>query len=127
MRTRLPIKGLMEIGGNLYAWDRPYSNIFLLSEYHLFYLEVNLMPYGFLLSNGFSTMSVYVPIDCVLCASHYIRSYTSMYLQYFHHGNFEIFFRYDCSNVLKIEHLIKRGCPVSPRIAHYLFNFFVEY
>ena len=34
--------------GNLYTWDLPYSNIFLLSEYHLFYLEVNLMPHGFL-------------------------------------------------------------------------------
>ena len=34
--------------GNLYTWDLPYSNIFLLSEYHLFYLEMNLMPYGFL-------------------------------------------------------------------------------
>ena len=26
----------------------PHSNTFLLSEYHLLYLEVNLMPYGFL-------------------------------------------------------------------------------
>ena len=36
--------------GHLYAKrDLPHSNIFLLSKYHLFYLEVNLMPYGFLL------------------------------------------------------------------------------
>ena len=35
--------------GILYTRDLPYSNIFLLSEYHLLYLEVNLMPYGFLL------------------------------------------------------------------------------
>ena len=35
--------------GHLYARDLPHSNIFLLSKYHLFYLEVNLMPYGFLL------------------------------------------------------------------------------
>ena len=35
--------------GNWYTWDLPYSNIFLLSEYHLFYLVVNLTPYGFLL------------------------------------------------------------------------------
>ena len=34
--------------GNLYTRDLPHSNTFLLSEYHLFYLEVNLMPYGFL-------------------------------------------------------------------------------
>ena len=34
---------------NLYTRDLLHSNIFLLSEYHLFYLEVNLMPYGFLL------------------------------------------------------------------------------
>ena len=34
--------------GNLYKRDLPHSNIFLLSEYHLFYFEVNLMPYGFL-------------------------------------------------------------------------------
>ena len=33
---------------NLYTRDLPHSNIFLLSKYHLFYLEVNLMPYGFL-------------------------------------------------------------------------------
>ena len=39
-----------ENSGNLYAWGRPYSNIFFLSEYYLFYLEVNLMPYGFLFS-----------------------------------------------------------------------------
>ena len=31
--------------GNLYTRDLLHSNIFLLSEYHLFYLEVNLMPY----------------------------------------------------------------------------------
>ena len=51
MRPRLPTKGLMEIGnwGNLYTRDLPHSNIFLPSEYHLFYLDVNLMPYGFLL------------------------------------------------------------------------------
>ena len=30
--------------GNLYTRDLLHSNIFLLSEYHLFYLEVNLMP-----------------------------------------------------------------------------------
>ena len=36
--------------GNLYTRDLPNSNIFLLSEYHLFNLEVNLMPYGFLLT-----------------------------------------------------------------------------
>ena len=35
--------------GNLYTRDLPHSNIFLPSAYHLFYLEVNLMPYGFLL------------------------------------------------------------------------------
>ena len=34
--------------GNLYTRDLAHSNIFLLSEYHLFYLEVNLTPYGFL-------------------------------------------------------------------------------
>ena len=34
--------------GNLYTRDLSHSNIFLPSEYHLFYLEVNLMPYGFL-------------------------------------------------------------------------------
>ena len=34
---------------NLYTRDLPHSNTFMLSEYHLFYLEVNLMPYGFLL------------------------------------------------------------------------------
>ena len=37
--------------GNLYTRDLPHSNAFLLSEYHLFYLEANLMPYGFLLYN----------------------------------------------------------------------------
>ena len=36
--------------GNLYTRELPHSNIFLPSEYHLFYLEVNLMPYGFLLT-----------------------------------------------------------------------------
>ena len=35
--------------GILYTRDLPYSNIFLLSGYHLLYLEVSLMPYGFLL------------------------------------------------------------------------------
>ena len=35
--------------GHLYTRDLPHSNTFLLFEYHLFYLEVNLMPYGFLL------------------------------------------------------------------------------
>ena len=35
--------------GNVYTRDLPHSNVFLLSEYHPFYLEVNLMPYGFLL------------------------------------------------------------------------------
>ena len=35
--------------GNLYTKNLPHSNIFLLSKYHLFYPEVNLMPYGFLL------------------------------------------------------------------------------
>ena len=35
--------------GNLYTRDLPHSNIFLPSEYHIFYLEVNLMSYGFLL------------------------------------------------------------------------------
>ena len=35
--------------GNLYTRDFPHSNIFSLFEYHLFYLEVNLMPYCFLL------------------------------------------------------------------------------
>ena len=35
--------------GNLYTWDLSYSNIFLPSEFYLFYVEVNLMPYGFLL------------------------------------------------------------------------------
>ena len=35
--------------GNLYTRNLPHSNIFLLYEYNLFYLEVNLMPYGFLL------------------------------------------------------------------------------
>ena len=34
--------------GNVYTRDLSYSNVFLLSEYHLFYLEVKLMPYGFL-------------------------------------------------------------------------------
>ena len=34
--------------GNMYRRDLPHSDSFLLSEYHLFYLEVNLMPYGFL-------------------------------------------------------------------------------
>ena len=33
---------------NLYTRDLPHSDTFLLSEYHLFYLEVNMMPYGFL-------------------------------------------------------------------------------
>ena len=36
--------------GNLYTRDLPHSNIFLPFEYHLFYLKVNLTPYGFLLS-----------------------------------------------------------------------------
>ena len=35
--------------GNLYTRDLLHLNIFLPSECHLFYLEVNLMPYGFLL------------------------------------------------------------------------------
>ena len=34
--------------GNLYTRDLHLTNIFLPSEYHLFYLEVNLMPYCFL-------------------------------------------------------------------------------
>ena len=34
--------------GNLYTRDLPHSNILLPSECHLFYLEENLMPYGFL-------------------------------------------------------------------------------
>ena len=34
--------------GNVYTKDLSHSNVFLLSEYHLFYLEVNLMSYGFL-------------------------------------------------------------------------------
>ena len=34
--------------GILDTRELPYSNIFLPSEYHLLYLEVNLMPYNFL-------------------------------------------------------------------------------
>ena len=34
---------------NLYTRGLPHSNIFFPSKYHLFYLEMNLMPYGFLL------------------------------------------------------------------------------
>ena len=40
--------GLMEIGEACTQKDLPHLNIFLLSEYHLFYLEVDLMPHGFL-------------------------------------------------------------------------------
>ena len=46
--------------GNLYTRDLPHSDTFLLSEYHLFYLKVNLMPYGFLLYfNGSSIRFTY--------------------------------------------------------------------
>ena len=64
--------------GNLYAWDRPYSNIFLLSECHLFYLEVNLMPYGFLLllftasllSISLLLLLVFIIIYIIICYYH---------------------------------------------------------
>ena len=60
MRPRLSTKGLIEIGETcIYTRDLPHSNIFFLSEYHLFHLEVNLMPYGFCFgensSNSIST------------------------------------------------------------------------
>ena len=47
--------------GNLYTRGMPHSNIFLLSKYHLLYLEVNLMPYGFLLIHHFAQWGDYKP------------------------------------------------------------------
>ena len=38
---------------------------------------------------------------------HYICKHICMYSQYFHHGNFENSFRYDCSIVFKIQRLAK--------------------
>ena len=53
----------------LYTRDLPHSNIFLPSKYRLFYLEVNLMPYGFLFyykkgPQNFVTNVTLYPCEC---------------------------------------------------------------
>ena len=59
-------KGGMEIGETCIQ-NTCHLNIFLLSEYHLFYLEVNLMPLGFLFIVNLLIKKADSTVICVPC------------------------------------------------------------